>query len=59
VRREAESRLGLLCRLEFETQKEFPESLVRINTDLLDGEALGWSEAQAWDDFVRYHRADG
>ena len=23
--------------------------------DLLDGNALGWSEPQAWDEFVRYY----
>jgi hypothetical protein len=42
------------CRLEFGTQTEFPEPPVRINTDLFDGEGLGWSEAQAWDEFVQY-----
>jgi UDP-glucose 4-epimerase len=55
VRREAGSRLGRPCRLEFGTQTEFPEPPVRINTDLCDITALGWSEAHAWDEFVRSH----
>src|SRR5271157_627759 len=59
VRREAESRLGRACRLELGVQIEFPEPPVRINTDVLDTEALGWSEAQAWDEFVQYYRAAG
>ena len=55
VRREAAARLGLPWRLEFATQTEFPEPPVRINTDLLDAQELGWSEVQAWDEFVRYY----
>jgi UDP-glucose 4-epimerase len=58
VRREAASRLGLPCRLELGVQTEFPEPPVRINTDLLDTEELGWSEAQGWDDFFEYHVAN-
>jgi UDP-glucose 4-epimerase len=55
VRREVETRLGRPCRLELGAQSEFPEPPVRINTDLLDAEQLGWIEAQAWDDFVGYY----
>src|SRR6266446_5323781 len=55
VRREASARLGLPCALELGTQTEFPEPAVRINTDLLDGDALEWSVAQAWDEFVDYY----
>jgi hypothetical protein len=29
---------------------EIPEPPVRINTDLCDTAALGWSEAKAWDE---------
>jgi hypothetical protein len=57
LRDEVAARLGLSCPLELGTQTDFPEPPVRINTDLLDPRALGWSEAQAWDDFVRYYRA--
>jgi nucleoside-diphosphate-sugar epimerase len=52
VRRETEARLGLPCRLELGVQTEFPEPPVRINTDLLDTERLGWNESAAWDKFV-------
>ena len=51
------ARLGLPCRLELGTQTEFSEPPVRINTDFLDATALGWSEAQAWDEFVSYYAA--
>ena len=53
LRDEAAARLGLPCRIEFGVQTEFPEPQVRINTDLLDAEALRWSEALAWDELVR------
>ena len=56
VRREVATRLGLRCDLELGQQTAFPEPVVRINTDLLDPEALGFSEAQAWDEFVQYYR---
>jgi UDP-glucose 4-epimerase len=59
LRDEVTARLGRPCRLELETQSEFPEPPVRINTDLCDTARLGWSEAQAWDDFVRYYQAAG
>lgn len=59
VRREAIVRLDQPCRIEFGTQSEFPEPPVRINTDLCDTARLGWSEAQAWDDFVQYYQAMG
>jgi hypothetical protein len=55
VRREAESRLARPCRLEIGGQAEFPEPPVRINTDLLDAQRLGWSETRAWDEFVAYY----
>ena len=55
VRREAAARLGRPCALELDAQTEFPEPPARINTDLLDTVALGWSEAEAWDEFVTYY----
>ena len=55
VRHEAERRLGRACRLELGVQTEFHESPVRINTDLCDTAVLGWSEAQAWDEFAAYY----
>src|SRR5262249_5261091 len=55
VRREAAARLGQPCRLELGVQTEFPEPAVRISTDPLDPEALGWSESAAWDAFGSYY----
>jgi UDP-glucose 4-epimerase len=55
VRREVETRLGRPCPLELGAQSDFPEPVVRINTDLLNAQELGWSEAQAWDEFERYY----
>jgi nucleoside-diphosphate-sugar epimerase len=53
---EMRSRLGLACALGFQTQTRFEEPRVRINTDILDAEALGWNESAAWDDLARYYR---
>jgi UDP-glucose 4-epimerase len=55
VRREAALRLGRPCALDLGTQTEFFEPPVRINTDVIDAEQLGWSEAPAWDAFVAYY----
>ena len=55
VRREAAAKLHLPCGLELGAQTEFPEPPVRINTDLVDAETLGWSEVQAWDELVAYY----
>jgi UDP-glucose 4-epimerase len=55
VRREVAARLGRPCGLELGEQTEFPEPPVRINTELLDPAALGWSEAAAWDAFVEFY----
>ena len=55
VRREAAAKLRLPCGLELGAQTEFPEPPVRINTDVVDAEALEWSEAQAWDELVAYY----
>lgn len=54
--RELAGRLGAECRLELLEQTEFPEPRVRVNTDPLDPVALGWDEAQAWDDLAAYYR---
>jgi UDP-glucose 4-epimerase len=49
------SLLALPCRIDFADQMQFSEPPVRINTDPIDAAALGWSEAQAWKDFVAYY----
>lgn len=54
---EMRGRLGLPCAVELQKQVEFPEPRVRINTDVLDADALSWSEAAAWDELAEYYRA--
>jgi UDP-glucose 4-epimerase len=49
-------RLGLPCLVELRVQADFPEPRVRINTDPVDAQALGWSEAAAWDELAAYYR---
>ncbi len=46
---EMSPRLGIPCPVTLLPQSDFAEPMVRINTDRVDGAALGWSEASAWD----------
>lgn len=56
VAAEMRPRLGRPCEVELARQERFPEPRVRINTDPLDGAALGWDEGAAWDGLARYYR---
>ena len=49
-------RLQLDCRFELGQQHEFPEPKIRINTDPLDVNHLGWVESQAWDDLAKCYQ---
>jgi nucleoside-diphosphate-sugar epimerase len=53
---EMRPRIGLPCPVELKKQIDFSEPRVRINTDLLDAESLGWDESAAWDDMARYYQ---
>jgi UDP-glucose 4-epimerase len=53
---EMRSRLGLPCPVELKKQVDFSEPRVRINTDLPDGDALGWNQSAAWDELARYYQ---
>jgi UDP-glucose 4-epimerase len=53
---EMRPRLDLPCSVELKKQTDFPEPHVRVNADILDVDALGWSESAAWDDFALYYR---
>ena len=53
--REMKSRLRLPCEVELKVQTQFAEPRVRINTDLLDTNALDWNEAAAWDALAEYY----
>lgn len=50
-----EPRLGVPCRLRVERQQESGEPLVRVNTERLDGAALGWDEDRAWDELAEWY----
>jgi UDP-glucose 4-epimerase len=52
---EVGSRLGLEARVKLANQTTFPEPLVRINMDPVDGARFGWSEAAAWDEIAAYY----
>jgi hypothetical protein len=42
--------------VELKKQTDFSEPRVRINTDILDADALGWNESAAWDDMAAYYQ---
>ncbi len=52
---ELRPRLNLPCEVELKKQTAFPEPRVRINTDVLDVDALGWDESAAWDELAEYY----
>lgn len=54
--KEMRERLHLPCEVELHKQTEFPEPRVRINTDILEADALGWNEAKAWDELAAYYQ---
>jgi UDP-glucose 4-epimerase len=55
VGRELEGRLGVACPVELKVQTQFTEPLIRINTDPVDAQGLGWDEARAWDELAEYY----
>jgi UDP-glucose 4-epimerase len=48
-------RLGMDTPLVLHEQAQFPEPAVRLNRDVVDTTALGWSEAVAWDELAVYY----
>lgn len=50
------TRLSLPCAYQLGVQTQFSEPRVRINTDVPDGAALGWSESEAWDEMAEFYR---
>jgi nucleoside-diphosphate-sugar epimerase len=57
--RELGPRLGVEARVVLAEQKAFAEPQVRINTDVIDGAALGWREDKAWDALAEFYRGRG
>ncbi|MGO8740678.1 NAD-dependent epimerase/dehydratase family protein [Rhodoblastus sp.] len=55
VAAELKDRLGLACDVRLGVQTDFSEPLARINTDIIDPAAYGWSEAAAWDAMAEYY----
>jgi len=55
VAREMRARTKWDCRLELAEQSEFQEPRIRLNTEPLDGKALGWNEPAAWDEFAQWY----
>jgi UDP-glucose 4-epimerase len=55
---EMRSRFDLPCELELRVQTDFDEPKMRINTDLLNAEQLGWKEKEAWDDIASYYLSE-
>jgi nucleoside-diphosphate-sugar epimerase len=53
--REMAARLMLDCPLELAHQTVFAEPPIRINTDRVDADRLGWNEAAAWDGVARFY----
>jgi len=48
-------RTGWECRFECARQTEFDEPRIRINTDPVNGVALGWDEAVAWNKLAQWY----
>lgn len=52
---EISRRLKITTPLESAEQGKFPEPRIRVNTDTLTGDVLGWSEADFWDKTATYY----
>lgn len=53
--REIGARLQISAEVHLAVQTEFPEPVIRINTDIPDHQRLGWSEQSAWDELANYY----
>lgn len=48
-------RLKIEATVELGAQTDFSEPLVRINTDVMHGTGMNWSEPAAWDELSKYY----
>jgi UDP-glucose 4-epimerase len=55
---EMRPRLGLPCLVELKKQTDFPEPRVRINTDVVNADTLGWDESIAWNELARHYQRE-
>jgi UDP-glucose 4-epimerase len=53
--REMRERVMSPCPVKIGVQTDFSEPMVRINTDPLDTNRLGWNETRAWDAIAAYY----
>jgi UDP-glucose 4-epimerase len=53
---ELEQRLPFPCPVELGRQERFEEPKVRVNSEPVDGIALGWNESAAWDQLADYYQ---
>ncbi len=53
---EIKARTSLPCLLEIKEQNDFPEPLIRINSQPINIEESEWNEKNAWDELVTYYR---
>jgi len=53
--RELEQRLDIPCPVDLAVQTDFAEPRIRINTEPLSAESLGWCESAAWDELADYY----
>jgi UDP-glucose 4-epimerase len=56
VAAEMRPRLGVSCPYELKAQTDFPEPVVRLNTDVPDAASLGWDESSAWDALATWYQ---
>ena len=54
--REMSGRVGVNCPVKLQHQRQFTEPRIRVNTDPIDIDALGWDEAKAWDELANYYK---
>lgn len=52
---EIQARLGVPCQLELADQRVFEEPRVRVNSDYVDGDSVGWSESASWDELAEHY----
>ena len=53
---EMRPRLEIACEVVLARQTDFSEPMVRLNTDVPDAAALGWTEVAAWDGLAQFYR---
>lgn len=50
-----QQRWDIKCPYDLKQQVEFTEPLMRINTDRIHAEHLGWNDSQFWDELANYY----